>query len=139
LPIYTTLDILPFDYLNQGDAILGEILCTTNDDSDPNARVIGNFKGSVLKLGEVQNISLGDSIFFSIIGIFLLLFTSVVAMFSYLFFSSGYILWGCILTIITLGMIALTSIEIWGNILSIPNKLPNRFKQYLDYGTFSKP
>jgi hypothetical protein len=88
-------------------------------------------------LGEVQNLSTGDHIFFSITALAMFLVTAWNAKSAYLAFVSRQTIGGVIWSIITLTSLWLTFVDIRFNILSIPNKLPKNYKHYLDYGSLS--
>jgi hypothetical protein len=125
---------LQFDYLNKGDSILGEALCTTKSKSQPEVSLSGNFTGPVIKLDEPYTLSRGEYIFFSFTAIVLLLYSAWLAYSIYIAYAASHILWGTIFTLSFLATLLLTILE-FRFILSIPYKLPRKYKHYLDHGS----
>ncbi len=126
---------ISFDYLNKGDAIVGEILCTTNGYSNQRPCILGTFKGSTLKEGDVHNLRKVENIYFIFIAVIMFLIASWNATSAFLAFSANQIIIGIMWVLFALLSLWLTFIDLKFNVFSIPNKLPIKLKHYLDYGT----
>lgn len=134
IPENTNALTIHFDYLKKGDAIFGDILCTTKSNSQPNIRMLGTFKGYPLRAGGIHNYSRAEQSFFFVEAIVLFFFTSFLAKMAYLALVADHIPSGIILSLITLFALGLTIIDLKFNVLLIPKKLPIKLKRYLKNG-----
>jgi hypothetical protein len=125
---------LEFDHLDKGDALLCELLCTTKDNSPLHAEVTGKFKGNALKEGETSGRSVLENVFHGVTAVLIFLISIGLAYFSYQAFTIGMVVMGAVWGLISLFCLWLTVLDIRTNILGIPNKLPDKYKHFLDYG-----
>lgn len=126
--------ILTFDYLNKGDAIIGEIICTTSDNRFPKVHISGFVKGASIRVGDVFNLNILDHIFS-------LVFAGIFAFLSSLAIKSVYdaFLVSNMFKLVISGMfsilcVGLFIIFLWANILSIPKKIPKQYDYFLNNG-----
>ena len=125
---------MEFDHLEKGDALLGEVLCTTTDNSPLNANLSGHFKGTSIKQGDADHRSTLENIFYALAAILIFILTISFAYLAFLAFTSSQIVMGITWGLLCLFCFWLTVLDIRTNILSIPNKLPKKFRHFLDFG-----
>lgn len=125
---------LGFDHLDKGDALLCELLCTTKDNSPVHAVVSGEIKGKAIEVGESTGRSVLESVIHGVTAILVFLVSIALAYFAYQAFTINMIVMGAVWGVISLFCLWLTVLDVRTNILRIPDKLPGKFKHFLDYG-----
>lgn len=126
---------LNFDYLNRMDGVLGEVLCTSNNNAPPEVVFKGALKGSKIIKGRTENVTITDKFMFCLGEIILvaMFFTlcstayhELVAKNYHAFAKSALILAGVLSAIIA---------NLFLNLQTILHGLPKKFAVFLNNGT----
>lgn len=125
---------LAFDYLNRGDAVLGEVLCTSKDGKDPKVLFTGAIKGAKVAQGRTENLHWRDHIVFVFAEVFMVFLAFSSAKFAYDEFVAGeyYKLTKVVLFLLILFLLAYANLYL--NILSIPRTLSLKYERFLTHG-----
>lgn len=123
-----------FNYLNQGDAFLGEVYLTSEDDVRPEINFSGCLKGYSISEGDIHNISTFNHLFFILTGTVLLFLT---LSFGYSMYSAITLGHGTAIIVSSLFFIFslwLTVLDFRFNIFSILKKIPKQYLEFLETG-----
>jgi hypothetical protein len=126
---------LSFEFLNRGDAILGEILCEDCTEDQPPAMIKGIVKGACFQRGDIHNLTLFDHVFFVFVLLVMIAMSIIFGVGTVERLRSGRYASAGLSAMFTLLLIALTYLNLRFNILSIPKKLPREYETFLSDGT----
>ena len=124
---------LQFDYLAKGEALLGEVLCTSGDGSLPEVSLAGNFEAPVKRLGASVELTLWEQVYFSFTALALFLYALWLARSAYLAFITGLIPAGIVFSLLIMVSVFLAVLDIRLNFLSSAGKVPEKYRHYFEW------